>query len=456
MAAALSTAWRALRRFASAHHRGLAATALAALAVVGVGAFAIAPMAPDAALLPQRLISETVTPEPVDGQLDALAGARLTLSRSTRTDAGDTADSLLRRLGAADPEAVRWLRSDPTAQRLFNGRPGKMVSATLSGQGQLLTLVARFPAQGETDATPTHFTRLTLSRADGPAWRSAVEELPLAVTTRVASGSIRSSLFAATDEANIPDPIAVQLADIFSSDIDFHHALRSGDSFSVVYEALTADGEPITWNQASGRVLAAEFVNDGHAYNAVWFDGNKGGYYDFNGQSLHRAFLASPMRFSRVTSGFAMRFHPILKKWKAHLGVDYGAPIGTPVRVVGDGVVSFAGQQTGYGNVIQVQHSGDRMTVYAHLSRIDVRRGEHVSQGENIGAVGETGWATGPHLHFEFRLHGQQLDPLVVAKSAETVALASADRPRFALQAQQLKSALDVAESVHGLAGRIE
>jgi murein DD-endopeptidase MepM/ murein hydrolase activator NlpD len=243
---------------------------------------------------------------------------------------------------------------------------------------------------------------------------------------------------------------------MFAAEIDFHRELRKGDSFSVVYEALTADGEPIAWSQGSGRVLAAEFINNGKSHQAVWFGEGKGGYFDFNGQSQRRAFLASPMAFSRVTSGFAMRFHPIMQKWKAHLGVDYGAPTGTAVRSVGDGVVSFAGQQNGYGNVVQIQHAGDRMTVYAHLSRIGVRKGERIEQGQQVGAVGATGWATGPHLHFEFRVRGQHQDPLVIAKASETLALDAAQKARFAQQAQQLKTQLKVAEALTGQPGRVE
>ena len=240
------------------------------------------------------------------------------------------------------------------------------------------------------------------------------------------------------------------MADVFSTDIDFHRELRKGATFTVVYEALTADGEPITWNQGAGRVLASEFVNDGHAYSAIWFAGanGKGTYFDIDGRSKRNAFLASPLAFSRITSGFSMRFHPILQDWRRHEGVDYGAPIGTPVRSVGDGVVAFAGQQNGYGNIIQVQHSDNRMTVYAHLSRIDVRRGEHVDQGEHIGDVGMTGWATGPHLHFEFRVNGAVRDPLTIAKASETLTLDAASRPRFLAQAQVLKSELAEAGSL--------
>jgi len=285
-----------------------------------------------------------------------------------------------------------------------------------------------------------------------------VRTRPLGTTTRLASGLVRTSLFAATDDANVPDPVATQMADMFSTDIDFHRELRKGDTFSVVYEALTADGEPVPWNQGAGRVLAAEFVNDGHAYSSVWFAdaSGKGGYFDMNGHSKHSAFLASPLAFSRITSGFSMRFHPILKEWKRHEGVDYGAPIGTAVHVVGDGVVTFAGQQNGYGNVIQVMHSNNRLTVYAHLSRIDVKRGEHVAQGDHIGDVGMTGWATGPHLHFEFRVAGVVKDPLTIAKASETLTLDEASRPRFAALTGQLKSELAVAESLGGQARSLD
>jgi murein DD-endopeptidase MepM/ murein hydrolase activator NlpD len=279
------------------------------------------------------------------------------------------------------------------------------------------------------------------------AVRSAL--VPLQTQTRLASGTIRSSLFAATDEARIPDPVATQMAEIFSAEVDFHRELRKGDTFSIVYEAVTADGEPVPWNQGAGRVLAAEFINGGKTHQAIWFEsGGKGAYFDPSGRSRKRAFLASPMEFSRVTSGFAMRMHPILQRMRAHLGVDYAAPTGTPVRVVGEGVVDFAGWQNGYGNVVHVRHGGDRVTVYAHLSRIDVRKGQRVEQGQHIGAVGATGWATGPHLHFEFRVGGVHQDPLKIAKASETVPLDPAARSRFTEWARTVQVKLDLAETV--------
>ncbi len=443
-------------RWAHAHPRRLAAGTVTVLAVFAGTAFGLAPMAPDAAALPKRLVVESFTPENLDAQLDALAAQHLTLARSDVTRANDTASALTQRLGVSDPELDAFLQADATSRKLWQGRAGKLVAATTDDGGRLARLVARYPAERD-DQFATHFSRLTITRGEH-GFASKVETVPFGSTTRLATGTVRSSLFAATDDANVPDPVATQMAEMFSTDIDFHRELRKGDTFSVVYEALTADGEPVPWNQGAGRVLAAEFVNAGHAYSSVWFAdaSGKGAYFDMDGRSKHRAFLASPMEFSRITSGFSMRFHPILKEWKRHEGVDYGAPVGTSVRVVGDGVVEFAGQQNGYGNVIQVRHSDNRLTVYAHLSRIDVRRGEHVDQGQHIGAVGQTGWATGPHLHFEFRVAGVVKDPLTIAKTAETLTLDNASRPRFAALAGELRSELAVAESLGVRPARVD
>ncbi len=443
-------------QWAHAHPRRLAAGTVAVLTALAGTAFGIAPMAPDASALPKRLVTENFTPENLDAQLDALAAQHLTLARSDVTRANDTANTLTKRLGVSDPELDAFLQTDVTSRKLWQGRAGKMVSATTDDSGKLTELVARYPAERD-DQFSTHFSRLAITRGEH-GFTSKVETLPLGTTTRLATGTVRTSLFAATDDANVPDPIATQMAEMFSTDIDFHRELRKGDTFSVVYEALTADGEPVPWNQGAGRVLAAEFVNGGKPFSSVWFSdaSGKGAYFDLNGRSKHSAFLASPLAFSRITSGFSMRFHPILKEWKRHEGVDYGAPIGTPVHVVGDGVVAFAGQQNGYGNVIQVQHSDNRVTVYAHLSKIDVTRGEHVSQGEHIGDVGMTGWATGPHLHFEFRVAGVVKDPLTIAKSAETLTLDNASRPRFTAMASELKSELAVAESLGVRPARVD
>jgi murein DD-endopeptidase MepM/ murein hydrolase activator NlpD len=454
--ASTSRALYGLLAFAHRHHRSLVAGAAVVLTGFGITAVAVAPLAPDAAALPKRMVSETVVPEGMDAQLLALAVQDLSLTRSDITRGTDTAESLFNRLGISDATAAAFIRSDATARLLLTGRGGKMVRAQTDGFGRLQQLVARFPS-ARTESTGTQFTRLTMERVDG-RWLARLETAAYTVQSRLASGSIRSSLFAATDESGLPDAVAVQLADIFATDIDFHRELRKGDTFSVVYESLMADGEPVAWNEGAGRVLAAEFVNAGRSHHAVWFtppDG-RGAYYDIDGSSKRRAFLASPLEFSRVTSGFAMRMHPILQTLRAHKGVDYGAPTGTPVRSVGDGTVEFAGRQNGYGNVVEIRHAGDRNTLYAHLSRIDVRKGQRVEQGQRIGAVGATGWATGPHLHFEFRVAGQHQDPLRVAKTSEALKLDAVSRPRFTETVAALRVKLDVAETLVGGRATIE
>jgi murein DD-endopeptidase MepM/ murein hydrolase activator NlpD len=437
------------------HRRGVVATSVALLAGCAAAAFAIAPLAPDAATLPQRLIIETVQPEAFPPQLEALAAHEFDLSRTDLTRTGDTAGTLLERLGVADASAVAFLRSDANAKRLFEGRGGRLVQVTAGEDGHLKSLIARSPSLVP-EQISTHFMRLTVTRDASGVLHAIEETVPLRSQTRLASATIRTSLFAASDEARIPDAIAVQIAEIFAADIDMHRELRRGDIFSVVYEALSADGEPIPWGQGIGRVLAAEFVNGGKSHQAVWYGdtSGRGGYFDLSGQSKKRAFLASPMEFSRMSSGFAMRFHPLLQKWRAHLGVDYAAPTGTPVRTVGDGVVDFAGQQNGYGNVVQVKHSNERSTLYAHLSRIDVKKGQRIEQGQRIGAVGTTGWSTGPHLHFEFRINGQHQDPLRVAKASDAVAITPAAKADFTALAQSLKVKLAVAETLVGARGR--
>ncbi|ODU10825.1 MAG: peptidase M23 [Rubrivivax sp. SCN 71-131] len=423
-------------QFSTRHRRRIVAAVVTGLGGFTVTAFGIAPLMPDAADLPVHEIHERVQPDGLDAQLEALAAQNLSLTRSTVSRGTDSVDALLQRLGVSDAAAAAFMRQDALARRLLQGRGGKLVQALADGTGRLEQLVARYPTE-DAARRQTHFTRLTLSRDQG-RWVSRLEVAALEASVRLGSGTIRSSLFAATDEAGLPDAVAAQLAEVFAADIDFHRELRKGDTFAVVYEALSADGQAVPWNEGSGRVLAAEFVNAGRTQQAMWFVDaqGRGGYYSPEGVSRKRAFLGSPLAFSRVTSGFKMRMHPLLKTWRAHLGVDYGAPTGTAVRSVGDGVISFAGRQNGYGNVVEIRHDARHTTLYAHLSRIDVRKGERVEQGQTIGGVGATGWATGSHLHFEFRIGGRHQDPLRVARTSQAQELSAADRGRFSGQAQ--------------------
>lgn len=414
-----------------------------ALMVGGTGAtFAVASFAPDASSV-VRTITEKVTPLPLSVQDDALQTQMQRLYRSDVSQKTDTINTLFKRLGIVDAEASTFFLTDRTTQHAILGRGGRHITAETSDSNTLLKFVARWSP--DEDGT---FRRLTVEKTPN-GLVSRIETLPLQPATRLASGTIENSLFGATDEASIPDAVTLQLVDIFSGDIDFHRTLRKGDQFSVTYETLEADGEPLR----TGRVLSAEFNNGGKSFQAVWFQESptaKGAYYNLTGDSLRRALLTSPMEFSRMSSGFKMRFHPILQTWRAHLGVDYAAPIGTPVRSVGDGIVEFAGVQSGYGNVVTVKHHNDTETVYAHLSRILVKKGARVSQAQHLGLVGRTGWATGPHLHFEFKIKGVHKDPVTVARQSESAvqAITAAQRSAFDKMAGQARLQLTAAATL--------
>ena len=232
---------------------------------------------------------------------------------------------------------------------------------------------------------------------------------------QVAVGTISRSLFAATDDAGIPDAITSQMAEILSSKIDFLRDLRRGDQFRVVYEMRGHEGRIV----GAGRVLALEFINQGKRYDAVWFsaDGISGGYYSLDGENLQGAFLQNAIKFSRISSTFGMRKSPMHGEWEGHAGVDYAAPTGTPIHATADGVVEVAGWMNGYGNTVIIRHRGKISTVYGHQSRLaeGITVGTRVSQGQLIGYVGSTGWSTGSHLHYEFRINDKPVDPLSVA-----------------------------------------
>ncbi|MFT3718954.1 peptidoglycan DD-metalloendopeptidase family protein [Pseudorhodoferax sp.] len=428
----------ALRR----HPRRLSAVLAAVLLCGGGGAFAVASLGPDVADMPVRELTQTVLPQaPLAAQAEALDVFRFNLYRSETTRSSDTVRSLLDRLGIADPAAVAYLGRDARARQALLGKAGRLVTAEAGDDQSLHRLSMRWIAS----ADATQFQRLVVERGD-KGFSARIEQAPLVAGSQLASGVIRTTLFAATDDAGLPDTVASQLAEMFSGDIDFHTRLRRGDRFSVVYETLEADGEVLR----AGRVLSAEFESGGKVHQAMWFQepGKKGGYFALDGHSLRQAFLSSPMEFSRVTSGFASRFHPVLKQWRQHLGVDYAAPIGTPVRTVGDGVVEFAGAQNGFGNVVYVKHRDDMVTVYAHLSQISVKQGEPVEQGERIGAVGMTGWATGPHLHFEFRVNGEHQDPATIAGQSGAGAVSEAARAAFERQAAVMRQQLAFASGI--------
>ncbi|MFT4194218.1 peptidoglycan DD-metalloendopeptidase family protein [Ottowia sp.] len=410
----------------------------------GGGAFAVASLAPAAPTEPMRLVSEAVQAAALSPQAELLDTYSFTLYRSEQTRTADTPEALLERLGVADPAAAAFLRRNATARQALFGRAGRTVTAEANDRQELRLLRTQWLDQ-ESDES---FKRLVVERTGGD-FSVRIETAPLVASERIAGGVIRGTLYSATDEARLPDSVTKQLTEIFESNVDFHRGLRRGDRFSVVYETLEADGEPMR----AGKILSAEVVNRGKTHQAVWFKEEgaaKGAYYSFDGQSLRKAYLVSPMEVSRITSGFGMRNHPVFGYSREHTGVDYAAPIGTPVRSVGDGVVEFAGVQSGYGNVIYVRHRNKRdSTVYAHLSRLDVKVGDNVIQGETIGAVGQTGVATGPHLHFEFRIDNDPQDPTeVLAEQRETVPVTPAGKAAFARLTAGMKTQLAAASDL--------
>lgn len=404
---------------------GLLALCLPALTVLT--AFGIAPdTATD--VLPYETVRQAL-PLPA---LAPLVNAAQRFVSQERVMRGDTVGALLDRLGIHDPAAMEFLRADATGRTIFRQLvPGRMLQAEAGLGGEMLTL--RY------FLSPSALLEVTRTDTGFSARQRQVAEVPrVSYKTAV----IRSSLFAATDAAGIPDAIAMQIARIFATDIDFHTDLRRGDRFSVVYEMIYDSGELMS----PGRILAAEFVNDGRTYHAVLFRDDEGneGYYSFDGTSRAKAFLRSPLEFSRVTSGFGARVHPIFKNWRAHTGVDFAAAQGTRVLSTADGVVVSAGPRGGYGNAVEVRHGGGITTLYAHLSAFarGIRAGARVHQGDPIAYVGMTGYATGPHLHYEFKIAGIHQDPLRVAlPKAEPVPAHL--RPQFEVVAADARATIE-------------
>jgi murein DD-endopeptidase MepM/ murein hydrolase activator NlpD len=368
-----------------------------------------------------------ITPETITQAiaLPALASVSNTGSfeRESVIQPGDTLSSALSRLNIDDLEIQRLMATDTVRRLASSIRPGKHIQATTTQDGQLLAI------QFERNDGPTLAVR---RQGDGFVAEESSDLLETRVVMR--SGRVQSSLYGATDSAGIPDSIANQMAETFSTSLDFRDDLRRGDTFSVIYTVDYRNGEPV----AAGKLLAAEFVNGGKSHRAVLFRDANGreAFYTPEGESLKKGFLRSPLEFSRVTSSFSnSRKHPIYGFHRAHTGVDFGAPTGTRVKATSDATVVFAGRKGGYGNVVILRHPNGFETYYAHLSAFasGIRPGRAVSQGQVIAFVGSTGASTGPHLHYEVRIAGTPYNPLSV-KLPGSPPLATAQRARFLQQ----------------------
>jgi len=344
----------------------------------------------------------------------------------------DTMDRLFRQLelNLSDLASLRSLpelraqvdRLKPGERLLFTHRDGELVG------------LERKLSDSET---------LKVTR-DENGFSTNVLENPLEIRVSTASATIQNSLFQAANGAGLTDRVAFDLAEIFQYDIDFVLDIQTGDRFTVVYEEVFQDGAPLR----VGNILAAKFVNGGREYRAVRYEDSQGRsqYYSPDGKSLRKAFMRAPVQFSRISSRFNLsRRHPVLNRIRAHKGVDYAAATGTPVRAAGEGRVRLVGRQGGYGNVIELEHGSGVVTVYGHLSRFasKLRRGQRVELGQVIGYVGSTGLATGPHLHYEYRVRGVHKNPQTVTlPDAEPIP--AAERDRFLTATADLVNIIDL------------
>jgi murein DD-endopeptidase MepM/ murein hydrolase activator NlpD len=406
-----------------------AASILQVALVVLVAVLASVPRTPEPEQPVAAAAAQPATPAPAAAPQEAniaFSTIEVVVNRN------DTMDRLFRRfeLNLADLATLRGLPE--LRSQLDRLKPGELLRLMHRG-GELVGLERKL-----SDSETLKVTR------DANGFSSDVLENPLEIRTRTASATIESSLFQAAADASLDDRVAFELAEIFQYDIDFVLDIQQGDRFTVVYEEVFQDGEPLR----TGKILAAKFVNEGREYRAVLYTDaqNKADYFTPDGRSLRKAFIRAPVQFSRISSRFnPSRRHPVLNTIRAHRGVDYAAPVGTPVRAAGDGRVRFAGRQGGYGNVIELEHGSGVVTVYGHLSRFASRlhRGQRVDLGQVIGYVGKTGLATGPHLHYEYRIRGAHKNPQTVAlPDAEPIA--ATERDRFLAATADLVNILDV------------
>ncbi len=396
--------------------------------LMGVAAFAFAPRASHDLGL-HALTREPIALDPILLPNDGGFLQHETVRR------GELLSTLMTRLGADDPEFERFVRSDRIGRKLLELAPGRSVSASLHPDKSLRLLTYRMDGN-----EASNLGRRLVIRHTGKRFVAYDEPVPIERTVETRSAEIKNSLFQALDAADIPDNVLTRIADVFGDDVNLRFDVRRGDRLRVVYETLRESGSlapPIV-----GRILAIQFRGSRRSLEAIWFerDDQSGQYYTFDGRSLKRSFLTSPLEFTRVSSGFTdQRQHPIKHDWRAHRGIDFSAPPGTKVRSTAEGVVTFAGTRGGYGKVIILQHGKRYSTLYAHLSGFAaaIRVGQRVQQGELIGFVGQTGWATGPHLHYEFHVNGQHVNPIAATQGLTGRNLSSDDASRLgALVAQ--------------------
>lgn len=363
---------------------------------------------------------------------DRIAWDELVVPRRGTLGSGQTLGELLQGFGLEPAAALEVAASVAQYASLDRLRAGDPYVAYLSSGRKLQALELEFPARG----------RVRVERAHGE-WRGAWHPARRSTELRTVLGEVEGAFEAAVTRRGVPAALAYDFADVFRWDLDFNRDLRVGDRFSALYELVSVDGEP----SEVGRVLAASYTLRDRTLEAYRFED---GYYDAEGRPLKKLFLRSPMKFTRITSGFThRRFHPVLKRYRPHLGVDYGAPTGTPVHVTANGVVEFAAHSGGSGNLVKVRHPNGYLTAYLHLSRFasGVTPGARVQQGDVIGYVGSTGLATGPHLDYRVQVSGEWIDPLSL-KSLPAEPIAAERLAEFRAWRDRLRATLATGKSV--------
>lgn len=350
-----------------------------------------------------------------------------------RIKSGESLANIFKKYGLSANLLHRITKSSKTASRLAKIKPGQQLRLQLDDNGGLIELLLVRSKVNSLQILPelNSFSAQELERE--------IER-----RTATAQGTISTSLFIDGQKAGLSDGLILELASLFGWDIDFALELRTGDRFSLIYETQFLDGEKYD----NGPILAAEFINKRDIYRAVRYRDSKGNvsYYDPEGHNKRRAFIRTPVKFGRISSRFTKRrWHPVLKKWRSHKGVDYAASTGTPVKATGSGKVTVRGWKGGYGRAVFIQHAGKYTTVYGHLSKFagSVRKGTRVKQGQIIGYVGQSGLATGPHLHYEFRVHGVHRNPLTI-KLPKSAPLPKKELKGFRSKTRTLLSQLDL------------
>jgi murein DD-endopeptidase MepM/ murein hydrolase activator NlpD len=409
---------------------------MAAITAIGLSGISEA----ESRVLSQKVAIE-IKPEALEHQMKALAAHGLELTREDEVRKNDSFESLLERLGVEDRDARQYLRKDARTSAILRNSAGQTALVRTDLEGRLL----RLQLLNKLDAW-------IVERTGEGQFTTRTARLGSEMRIEHRSVQVGRSFYGAMDEAGVPEAITEQVVTLFESDLDFRRQVSAGDIVRVIYENQLVGGRDI----GAYKLMAVRFEAGQKTYEALYFEHpetRKGNYYDAQGRSVKRGFLAEPLRYTRMSSGFTTyRLHPLFGDPRAHRGVDYAAPYGTPVRSVADGVVVSKGWSTGYGNTVEIKHNERYSTLYAHLSDYAPKlvRGKNINMGEVIGFVGTTGWATGPHLHYEFRVNGRHVDPSrIIAENPQVPSLSGSALKNFEVAATDLRGRLSLLDNVN-------